>query len=116
MKRTLTITIDEDWQSALRKDARRAFGGEQVGEVLGFASADLFFSRLTPGRLALLKTLQGMEACSIRELSRRVGRDVRRVHDDVTALLDLGLIEKTPTGLIHCPYDDIHLDMHLRAA
>lgn len=116
MNRTLTITIDEDWTSALKKDVRRAFQGEVMGETLGFASADLFFSKLTPGRLALLKAMQGMDACSIRELARRVGRDVRRVHDDVTALLTLGLIEKDADGNVHCPYDDIHLDMHLRAA
>lgn len=53
---------------------------------------------------------------SIREIARRVGRDVRKVHDDIRVMLDLVLIEKTPEGRIVCPYGDIHVDMHLVAA
>ncbi len=116
MGRTLTITIDEEWRKSLESNARRAMGGEVVGEILSFASADLFFSKLTPGRLALLRQVQGKEALGVREMARLVERDVRRVHDDIQILLELGLFEKTPDGKIACPYDDIHLDMHLRAA
>ncbi|WP_459873182.1 HVO_A0114 family putative DNA-binding protein [Endothiovibrio diazotrophicus] len=43
-------------------------------------------------------------------------RDVRRVHDGVGVLLDLGLIEKDDQGKLLCPYADIHVDMHLKAA
>lgn len=59
MSRSLTITIDESWQEAMKSDARRAFSGETVGEILSFSSPDLFFSRLTPKRLGLLKSIQG---------------------------------------------------------
>ena len=116
MSRTLTITIEENWTEALRQDAQRAMLGERVGEVLSFASAELFFSRLTAGRLALLRRLLGREGMAIREIARMVGRDVRRVHDDIRVLLELEMLEKTGDGKIICPYDDIHVDMHLRAA
>lgn len=116
MSRTVTITIDENWEDALKHNARRAMNGEVVGEVLGFSTADLFFSKLTPGRLALLRKVQGKGALGVREIARLAERDVRRVHDDVKVLLDLGLFEKTAEGKIVCPYDDIHVDMHLRAA
>ena len=53
---------------------------------------------------------------SIRELARRAGRDVRRVHDDVLVLAELGLVERTAKGGVRCPFADIHLDMHLRKA
>lgn len=116
MSRTLTITIEEDWRKSLESNARRAMSGEVVGEILGFASADLFFSKLTPGRLALLRQVQGKGIMGVREIARLVGRDVRRVHDDIQILLELGLFEKTPDSKIFCSYDDIHVDMHLRAA
>lgn len=40
-------------------------------------------------------------------------RDVKRVHDDATALVELGLIERSETGALSCPYVDIHVDMHV---
>jgi predicted transcriptional regulator len=45
-----------------------------------------------------------------------VGRDVKRVHEDAVALVDLGLLERTPRGALFCPFDDIHVDMHMRRA
>jgi hypothetical protein len=32
----------------------------------------------------------------------------------VTALADLGLLERTDRGGVVCPFADIHVDMHLR--
>ena len=43
-------------------------------------------------------------------------RDVKRVHEDVAALIDVGLIEKTEHGRIHVPFDVIEADFELRAA
>jgi predicted transcriptional regulator len=37
-----------------------------------------------------VRALQGRGEIAIRELARRVERDVKRVHDDVQELLDLG--------------------------
>jgi predicted transcriptional regulator len=53
---------------------------------------------------------------SERELARRAARDVKRVHEDVSALVGLGLVERTERGGIVCPFADIHVDMHLREA
>ena len=59
---------------------------------------------------------RGKGDLAVRELARRVGRDVKRVHEDVTALADLGLVERTGTGGVVCPFASIHIDMHLRVA
>ncbi len=64
----------------------------------------------------MLRLLQGTEEMSERELARRAARDVKRVHEDVAALADLGLVERTERGGIVCPFADIHVDMHLREA
>ena len=116
-KRTLTITVDADWQGALRTLARQAFSAETYqGESLNFATPGAFFGRLTQRRWALLHLLQGTGEVTVRDLAHRAGRDVRRVHEDVTALADLGLLERTARGGVLCPFADIHVDMHMREA
>lgn len=116
-ERTLTITIDADWQSELRSVARSAFAANRYqGERLNFETPEAFFSRLTSRRWTLLNALQGAGELPVRELARRVKRDVKRVHEDAAELVKLGLIERTERGGVVCPYTDIHMDMHMRRA
>ncbi len=114
-ERTLTITVDADWQEALRAAARAGFAATTYrGETLNFESPGAFFGQLTRRRWNLLRLLQGAGELPMRELARRAGRDVKRVHEDVGALAALGLVERTERGGVVCPYADIHVDMHLR--
>ena len=71
---------------------------------------------MTTSMVSLVRQIMSAGEVSIRELARRAGRDVRRVHDDVRVLAELGLIERTTSGGVRCPFTDIHLDMHLRKA
>ena len=120
MKRKLTITLSGDWQSGLRaagKSAAKAVqSGRYQGEILNFETPAVLFGRLTEKRWELMRLLQATDSIGVRELARQAGRNVRRVHDDVQVLLDLGLIEKTDDGKLVCPYDDVHIDLHVRAA
>jgi len=120
MNRTLTITLHPDWAGALRQASTRAqcglSGKACQGEMLNFESPGVFFGRLTERRWELVRALQDEGACGVRELARRVGRGVRRVHEDASILAELGLIEKDAKGKLSCPYKDIHVDMHLRQA
>jgi predicted transcriptional regulator len=43
-------------------------------------------------------------------------RDVKAVHGDVHALLQVGILQKTDNGLINFPFDAIHVDFMLNAA
>ena len=52
----------------------------------------------------------------MRGLARELGRDVKRVHEDVAVLIEVGLIEKTDSGKIHVPYAVIETDFALKAA
>jgi predicted transcriptional regulator len=66
-----------------------------------------------------LKSGRRMNLCrasSIREAARRVNRDVKGVHADVTALLRAGVLEKTESGLIEFPYDVVRVQFELQAA
>lgn len=119
MKRTLTITVGENWQDALRNAGGRAKSafdtGQYQGESLNFESPAAFFGQLTERRWNMLRVMMGNGTIGVRELARRLQRDVKRVHEDAQALVELGLLEKTESGAVRCPFDDIHVDMHLTA-
>ena len=114
-KRTLTIRLTPDWKSGLRAAARKAQAKTYRGEELAFETPAMFFGKLTERRWELVRTLQGKGAMSIRELARRVGRDVKRVHEDVAVLTELVLFEREEGG-IACPFARIHVDIELAAA
>ena len=115
-ERTLTVTRQPDWRAALREAGRRARQARYQGEVLNFESAGAFFGQLTERRWALLHALQGQGELAVRELARRVGRDMKRVHDDVQVLSSLGLVERrTERGGVVCPFTAVHIDMEIRA-
>ena len=115
-QRTLIVTVQPDWRGALRAVGRAAEGRHYQGERLNFETPEVFFSRLTARRWALMHLLLGAGEVSVRDLARRAERDVRRVHEDVTMLAALGLVERTERGGVVCPFADIHVDMHLREA
>ena len=114
--RTLTITLQPDWKGALRGLARTAQAETYQGEVLNFESPAQFFGQLTEKRWELVRAAQGRGEIPVREMARSVGRDVKRVHEDVVVLAGLGLLERTPSGGVMCPYASMHIDMFLKAA
>lgn len=79
------------------------------------ASYDDMHRVLPPSRLAIVKALAGKGALSIREVARRVNRDVQAVHHDVTTLVNAGVIDRTENG-IEFPYDRIHFEYDVSAA
>ncbi|MEO8411316.1 MAG: DNA-binding protein [Propionivibrio sp.] len=98
----------------MRRAAHAADGAASYqGEHLNFDTPAAFFSQLTEKRWMIVHTLQGAGTVGVRELARRVGRDVKRVHEDAAALVNLGLIERSEKGELVCPFSDIHVDMHL---
>jgi predicted transcriptional regulator len=68
---------------------------------------------LTKKRWEVLKVMTGQEAMTLREIARRVGRDVKAVHRDVHALLDAGVLDRTDGGRIHFPYSAVRVDFTL---
>jgi len=63
---------------------------------------------LTPKRYELLRRLRQEPAPGIRALARTLGRDVKRVHRDVVALAELGLIHRDPeSGALSTDLDEV---------
>ena len=114
--RYLTITLQPDWKGALRAAAQVTKAGTYQGEVLNFETPAQFFGQLTEKRWDIVRAAQGKGELSVRELARLVDRDVKRVHEDVVTLAELGLLERTDSGGVVCPYTSMHIDMYLKAA
>ncbi len=91
-------------------------GKAQRSARIGFATPELLWKVLSAKRWELLKTLCGAGPVSIREAARRVQRDVKAVHSDVTALLSAGLLNRTETGNIEFPYEAVKVEFLLHAA
>ncbi|MBK1695398.1 hypothetical protein CKO09_11715 [Chromatium weissei] len=113
-ERTLTMTIQPDWRMALRFAGQAAQAETYQGETLNFETPAACFGRLTERRWALIDALLGAGELPIRALARRVQRDVKRVHEDVVVLAELGIVERTAQGGVICPYTEIRIDMRLK--
>jgi predicted transcriptional regulator len=118
MTRTVTLRIRRA-HVAVAREIRQRFvkackTGQYQGEYCDFESPAALFRVLTPKRWALLETLQARGAMGVRALARVIERDVRRVHDDVRMLLEVGLIEKDRDGKLTVPFEEIHADLVLR--
>lgn len=83
---------------------------------IGFATPELLWQVLTAKRWELLKALCGAGPISIREAARRVGRDVKAVHGDVTALLNAGVLDRTADGRIEFAFQAVKVEFLLQAA
>jgi predicted transcriptional regulator len=83
---------------------------------ISFSTADQLLAVFTPKRRELLALLQKKGPSSIRGLTRALERDVRRVHDDVSVLIEWGMVERDDDGKVFVPYDVIHVEFDIKAA
>jgi predicted transcriptional regulator len=90
--------------------------GKQQGAYRSFESSVELWQTLAPKRWAILQVMTGAGALALREVARRVGRDIKGVHTDVHILLNAGLLDKTDDGKIIFPFDAVHVDFMLEAA
>ena len=83
---------------------------------IGFATPELLWRVLNEKRWQILKALCGAGSVSIREAARRVGRDVKAVHGDVTALINAGVLRRAEGGGVEFPYEAVRVEFTLKAA
>ncbi len=111
-----TVTIGVASREEIKARFKRAMtSGRRAAPFIGFADERALWRTLTPLRWDILKAMTGAGPLALREIARRVGRDVRGVHTDVHALLAVGLIERDQSGF-QFPYDAVHVDFTLKAA
>ncbi|MSP02499.1 MAG: hypothetical protein EXR07_15825 [Acetobacteraceae bacterium] len=119
MTKELLIHIGDSFDAMSRRvvDAwHRAERGEltpgNAERHVGFETFDAFARVMTPRRLELLRHVHQRPARSIRSLAIALGRDYRRVHEDVEALVLGGLLDRDETGL-HADYDAVRIETRI---
>ncbi|KTG11324.1 hypothetical protein AUR64_04380 [Haloprofundus marisrubri] len=117
-RRTLTVRVgtpDNAFDAVEAKLAAVEAGDEPepLYEVVLQREEDL--QRLLSAKnVQLLQTIAREEPQSIREAARLVDRDVRQVHDNLSELETLGLVEFEQVGRSKRPtvwYDDINIEL-----
>ncbi len=90
-------------------------GRPEEAAGLSFLTYEDMHRVLSPKRLAIVRAMTSQGPMSIREVSRRVGRDFKGVHGDVTALVKAGVLNRAAKGIVF-PYDAIHVEFDIQAA
>lgn len=113
-----TVTLDVRAPSESMADFAGVWrsGKPERSARISFASPELLWKVLTAKRWELLKALCGAGPVSIREAARRVNRDVKAVHGDVSALLSTGVLDRAEGGGIVFPYEAVKVEFLLQAA
>lgn len=111
-----TVTLEVSSREAANSRFLRAFEGEAQGDIISFETPALLFKVLSGKRWEVLNLMTGSGPMTIRELARRLGRDVKAVHGDVHALLNAGILQKTDSGQIVFPFEALYVDFMLKEA
>lgn len=114
--KTVTLEVREPGSSLAEFAQAWRTGKAERSVRISFASPELLWKVLTAKRWELLKALCGAGPVSIREAARRVNRDVKAVHSDVTALLSAGVLDRAEGGGVVFPYDAVKVEFLLQAA
>jgi predicted transcriptional regulator len=96
---------------------RRAERGEKVAprDTITFLTWSALAATMTDKRHELLRFLRAHPTRGIRALARALGRDYKRVHADVRALMAVGLVENAG-GILRADYDEIHASIKMKDA
>ena len=113
-----TVILDVRIPAETMSDFTRAWksGRSEKAARISFASPELLWRVLTAKRWELLKALCGAGPVSIREAARRVERDVKAVHGDITALINAGVVDRAEGGGVVFPFEAVKVEFLLQAA
>ena len=115
MPRILEIRVGPPGDALDRFEAawNRVAEGRKVSplRVLSLENLPAVVKALTPARWTLLETLKREGTVSIYELARKLERNYKNVHTDVTALVDVGLIEKTGKTEVGVAWDVVRAEL-----
>jgi predicted transcriptional regulator len=110
--RVLELRIGDARDALDRFEAawNRRTEGRRPLHVLSLADLPLLLRTLTPARWQLLDRLREAGPLSIYELAKRLERDYKNVHTDVSRLAQIGLIEKRAGGAVTVPWDVVRAE------
>jgi len=79
-------------------------------DVLTLEDLPRLLAALTPARWALLARLRAEGPLSIYELAKRLARDYKNVHTDVSRLIELGLVDRGEDARVFVPWDVVRAE------
>jgi predicted transcriptional regulator len=113
-----TVTLDVRSPEQAAQDFVNAWrsGKAQKSARISFATPELLWRVLTARRWEILKAMCGAGPVTVREVARRVSRDVKSVHTDLIALQRAGVLDRTEGGQVVFPYESVKVEFLLQAA
>ncbi|MCQ9146097.1 MULTISPECIES: helix-turn-helix domain-containing protein [Brucella/Ochrobactrum group] len=116
---TLRVRVQtyDDTIAEVEARAAMAAAGRAVEDrsTFTFDNWSVLVKTLSATRMEIIRAMSGRGAMSVREIARRVGRDVKNVHGDLDALAKSGLVDKGDSGF-EFPFDRIHVEVDIEAA
>lgn len=84
--------------------------------IVSFTSYEHLLRTITPETLALIETIRRTDPSSINETARVTGRDVKNIHEELTRLGNMGIIDLVEEGQSKRPvvwYDELDIKVPL---
>ena len=117
MAKVLEIRVGPPGDALDRFEAawNRAVEGRRLSplRILSLQDLPLLLKTLTPARWQVVERLRKEGAVSIYELAKRLGRNYKNVHTDVTELVKLGLIERSGKTEVGVAWDAVRAELRL---
>jgi predicted transcriptional regulator len=115
-----TLRITSNAEQTHRQDALdrldRWQAGEEIPHVVNFQNPSDLRALLTDRRVELLRSIMAERPDSIRQLAKRLDRDVKSIHDDLQVLADYDIVHFEQAGRAKrpfVPYDTIEVSLEI---
>lgn len=117
-RKTLNLKVGEGIEANLGRAASMMTALERGEKAkpyfgIGFSDVGQMFSVFTPKRWDLLAALREGGPMTTAELARRLKRDYKNVHNDVSRLIEWLAIERDEQGRVFAPYAEIVVDVRM---
>lgn len=102
--------------AGLKEWAKKVDRGQPVTEAdyyLNFETAAMLFSELTPQRMKTLEILKQSGPQTIYALAKKLGRNYSNVHQDISKLVEHGLVDKNKENKVFVPWSAVEIHVAL---
>jgi predicted transcriptional regulator len=109
------VTLDVRSRAAVFADVSRAWKSGKADDSarISFSNPQLLLKVIGGKRLDLIEAMCGAGPLTIREAAKLVGRDVKAVHTDITALVKAGILKQQDKG-VEFPYQSIRVEFTVK--
>lgn len=81
---------------------------------MSFASYDALHATLSPTRPSIVGPLTEQGSLLIQKVARQIGRDIQVVYQDMTRLINAGIVTRTAGG-VRCNHEGLEFSFRIHA-